>query len=299
MTLQEFKNKYLGKQVEFHSYGSGAYNQCVDLVNAYINEVLDNNTKDYTEIIGTNAKDFNTKYDPEDFEWIANTPTGVPQRGDIVVWNGRVGGGAGHVAIFLSGDANSFESLDQNWSQVERVTIERHNYNNVSGWLRPKNAPSQDDNTYRGFDLTNRESMKVAVDAVVRLQNGELIEQEKCDKIVGGYKSRITDLEKKLESEEGRASVEKEKRVQAEKALAEFRIECDRQIESLKRQLNEAQKDTPDLEKMKEEYEGQLRVERESREALQKKLSKANIEIARLKAGRPSLLRKILQWILH
>lgn len=140
MTLEELKNKLLGKRIEFHSYGAGAYNQCVDLVNYYINTVLDTSTKDYTEIIGTNAKDFNTKYDPEDFEWIVNTPDAVVQRGDIVVWNGRVGGGVGHVAIALSGDVNSFQSLDQNWSQVERVTLETHNYTNVSGWLRPKNV---------------------------------------------------------------------------------------------------------------------------------------------------------------
>lgn len=147
MNIEEFKNKYLGKQVEFHSYGSGAYNQCVDLVNQYINDVLDNNTKDYTEIIGTNAKDFATNYDKEDFIWISNTPYGVPQKGDIIVWNGNVGGGAGHVAVFLSGDVNSFTSLDQNWSQRERVTLETHNYNNVSGWLRPVRPinPPEDD----------------------------------------------------------------------------------------------------------------------------------------------------------
>lgn len=140
MTLEELQNKYLGKSVEFHSYGSGSYAQCVDWINIYINQVLDNKTKDYTEIIGTNAKDFNTKFDADDFEWIANTPTGVPQAGDIIVWNGRVGGGAGHVAIFLEGDVSSFKSLDQNWSRKEYVTLENHNYANVSGWLRPKNV---------------------------------------------------------------------------------------------------------------------------------------------------------------
>jgi chromosome segregation ATPase len=36
------------------------------------------------------------------------------------------------------GTQSSFTSLDQNWSQPERVTVETHNYNNVSGWLRPK-----------------------------------------------------------------------------------------------------------------------------------------------------------------
>ena len=144
MNLQQFKDKYLGKSVEFHSFGTGAQNQCTDLVNQYINEVLDNHTKDYTEIIGANAKDFNTKYDPEDFEWIANTPLGVPQAGDIIIWNGKVGGGAGHVAIFLEGDINSFKSLDQNWSQTEKVTLETHNYTNVSGWLRPRNKQQED-----------------------------------------------------------------------------------------------------------------------------------------------------------
>lgn len=141
MTIEEFAQTYLGKQVEFHSYGTGALNQCVDLVNAYINHVLDNKTKDYTEIIGTNAKDFNTKYDPDDFEWITNTPEAIIKKGDIAVWNGRVGGGVGHVAVAIEdGSQNSFRSLDQNWSQVERVTIENHNYTNVSGWLRPKNV---------------------------------------------------------------------------------------------------------------------------------------------------------------
>lgn len=141
MTLQEFKNKYLGKQVEYHSFGTGAFNQCVDLVNQYIHDCLDTTTKDYTEIIGTNAKDFGTKYDKEDFDLILNTPTGVPKPGDIVYWNGNVGGGVGHVAIFMDGDVNTFRSLDQNWSQKERVTIETHNYTNVLGWLRPKVAP--------------------------------------------------------------------------------------------------------------------------------------------------------------
>ncbi len=191
LTLQEFQNKHLGKQVEYHSYGAGAYNQCVDLINAYINQCLDNNTKDYTEIIGTNAKDFGTKYDQEDFEWIPNTPTGVPQRGDVMVWNGNVGGGAGHVGIFLSGDANTFKSLDQNWSQVERVTLENHNYNNVIGWLRPKGGDSGMANMYKGYDLANPESMKVAVDILVRVQQGEFVDKSKYDEAL----SKIKELE--------------------------------------------------------------------------------------------------------
>jgi hypothetical protein len=146
LSLKELKEKYLGKKVEYHSYGATAFNQCVDLVNAYINECLDNNTKDYTEIIGTDAKDFKDKFDPEDFDFIANTktPNVAPERGDIPIWNGRVGGGAGHVAIVLEATGLKFISLDQNWSEVEKVTVEEHDYNNVSGWLRPKHVLLED-----------------------------------------------------------------------------------------------------------------------------------------------------------
>jgi hypothetical protein len=133
ITFDQFKNKYLGKQVEYHSYSPGAENQCVDLINQYLTEVLG-----LDPIIGTHAKDFKNRYNSEQLEWIPNTPNGVPGVGDIIVWNGRVGGGYGHVGIFESGDVNGFVSIDQNWSIPEKVTREKHNYNNVSGWLRPK-----------------------------------------------------------------------------------------------------------------------------------------------------------------
>lgn len=132
MNLNEFKTKYLGKQVEYHSYGNTAFFQCVDLVNAYIKEVLG-----LTPIIGTNACDFVSKFVKGEFDYIVNTPKGIPNAGDIIVWNNKVGGGAGHVAIVLEANVNSFKSLDQNWSKVERVTEETHNYSNVLGWLKP------------------------------------------------------------------------------------------------------------------------------------------------------------------
>lgn len=201
MTLQQFKDKYLGKQVEFHSFGAGAWNQCVDLVNAYINEVLDNHTKDYTEIIGTNAKDFNTKYDPEDFDWIANTPQGVPQQGDIIVWNGRVGGGAGHVAIFLEGDVKSFKSLDQNWSQKERVTLETHNYTNVSGWLRPRNFQQTD--LQGELDKTREErdrnwSFFAGLCDIMRTEHNFDVAKEELKKLIT-YQDKVLEKDKQLE----------------------------------------------------------------------------------------------------
>jgi len=180
--LNNFKNKYLGKQVEFHSFGNGAYNQCVDLVNQYIKEVLN-----LTPIIGTNAKDFKDKFNPDEFEWIVNTPEAVIKAGDIPVWNGRVGGGVGHIAIALEdGDVNKFISLDQNWSQVERVTVESHTYANVTGWLRSKKNQVDDNQKLidelrtdrdKNWNLYNSEieKNKQLSEEVVRL-NGEITE---------------------------------------------------------------------------------------------------------------------------
>lgn len=140
MTLNAFKDKYLGKQVEFHSFGSGAQFQCVDSVNQYIKDVLNK-----TPIIGTNAKDFGTKFNKAEFDWIINTPDAIIEVGDIPVWNGNVGGGAGHIAIATQkGTLSSFKSLDQNWSQKERVTLETHDYLNVTGWLRAKGGVNVD-----------------------------------------------------------------------------------------------------------------------------------------------------------
>ncbi|WP_146658481.1 hypothetical protein [Enhygromyxa salina] len=70
------------------------------------------------------------------FNQIANTPLGVPQYGDVVIWS-TVANGLGHIAVFLSGDAKSFDSLDQNWGQAKVMKIQ-HDYNNVLGWPRPK-----------------------------------------------------------------------------------------------------------------------------------------------------------------
>jgi hypothetical protein len=75
------------------------------------------------------------------FDKIPNTPTGVPQKGDVVIWKGALVGsdGAGHIAIATGkGDTNSFEAFGQNWGgkNAHHVT---YKYTNVYGWLRPKN----------------------------------------------------------------------------------------------------------------------------------------------------------------
>lgn len=135
MKLQDFIKKYRGKQVEYHSYGNTAYYQCTDLCNQYMTEVW--NVK---PIIGTNACDFSTKFNKDELTFTANTPKGVPTEGDVVIWNNKVGGGAGHVAVYIEGNDKRFTSFDQNWNKAT-CEVTEHNYNNVSGWLSTIKAP--------------------------------------------------------------------------------------------------------------------------------------------------------------
>ena len=133
MTLSEFVKKYNGKSCEAGG-SANALNQCVDLANAYIDEVLG-----LPKILWTDAKDFPSKAG-DNYEFTKNTPTGVPQKGDLVVWSGNVGNGHGHIGIFLEGNASKFTSFDENWSKKEICQEENHYYKNILGWLRVKNV---------------------------------------------------------------------------------------------------------------------------------------------------------------
>lgn len=128
MTYTDFKNKWIGRGIDY----DGAYGfQCVDLINQYCKEVTN---KPFPFLPA--AKDF-WGVDIDGYDKIANTPDGVPQQGDILIWGTGVGP-YGHIAIFDSGDSNSFVSLDQNWPVNSLVHLQNHNYNGLLGWFHPQ-----------------------------------------------------------------------------------------------------------------------------------------------------------------
>lgn len=95
--------------------------------------------------IGLHAYMIYTNFDNQPtkkyFTKIANTPSFVPKKGDIVVWGKSLNGEDGHVAI-ATGEGNTkyFYSYDQNWlGRNDPCTRIYHNYNHVLGVLRPKN----------------------------------------------------------------------------------------------------------------------------------------------------------------
>jgi len=136
MTFQQFLEKYNGKYVEVAG-STGAENQCVDLANAYIRDVWQ-----LPIIAWTNARDFPDKL-KDVCDWIPNSPTGVPQEGDLIIWQHNQ---YGHIAIFIEGDINSFRSFDQNYPTGTPAHVQNHNYNNppVAGWLRKRGSVTVD-----------------------------------------------------------------------------------------------------------------------------------------------------------
>lgn len=133
MTFDEFVKQYNGKSVDY----DGTYGvQCVDLIKQYADSVFGvkggswGNGKDYWNNTASALKKITTK--------IKNTASFVPQKGDIMVWNGEVGNGCGHVAVCTGeGTTSYFYSYDQNWG-TKPVHKVKHTYDNVYGVLRPK-----------------------------------------------------------------------------------------------------------------------------------------------------------------
>lgn len=129
-----YMNKLVGKGWDFD--GSFGW-QCFDLVNFYWNYLTGG------QLYGLYAKDIPFK---NNFNGLAtvyeNTPSFLPQKGDIVVWNGNWGEGCGHVAIVHSANINTFVSLDQNWwgggrNKTEVAQYITHTYDFPMYFIRP------------------------------------------------------------------------------------------------------------------------------------------------------------------
>lgn len=145
MTFQQFLEKWNGKYCEVAG-SANAKNQCVDLANAYIKDVLE-----LPIIEWTNACDFPKKWK---HEWVLNNEIeDLPLEGDLIIWSCNVASGAGHISVFVEGNTSSFKSFDQNWPRYSPCHIQGHTYSNVVGWMRyNKLLP---DNTTMTKDETN------------------------------------------------------------------------------------------------------------------------------------------------
>ncbi len=141
MNTDDFFNQWNGKFCEVEDESNK--NQCFDLAFQYCDFL----GVPRTAIRHLNASQIYTGPNDETiqyFEFVPNTPQGVPCKGDMIVWGGTVG----HVAVSVGeGDTNSFTSFDQNWPIGSPCHFQSHDYTNVLGWLRPKNSPSSPSQT--------------------------------------------------------------------------------------------------------------------------------------------------------
>lgn len=134
MNYQEFINYYNGKALDYDGV-SGV--QCVDLAKFYLNRVFGLQPGAWG-----NAKDYYLNYNAipslvNNFTRIANTPSFVPQKGDIVIWGTGLGK-YGHIAIATGeGNTSQFYSYDMNWGGKACKKV-LHNYKGFLGVLRPK-----------------------------------------------------------------------------------------------------------------------------------------------------------------
>lgn len=149
MTYSQFVTQWNGKGIDFDGYYGF---QCMDLAHKY---AVDCVGKDFSPAPA--AKDvWNQNIDG--YDKIANSLTGVPTKGDIVIWGTGVGA-YGHIAIFDHGDANTFTSFDQNWPLNSLCHLQNHNYTGVLGWFHPKAQSSEPMAT-----ITQKELDKIIAD---------------------------------------------------------------------------------------------------------------------------------------
>lgn len=143
--VDEFFAKHLN---QYRDYDKKFGYQCMDLLRFYLRDVC--HLDAYSLPAVPYAKDLWAAYDrstsaKSHFEKIPNTPKGVPEKGDIVIWRawawswrGLVTREGGHVGFFSEGDVNTMIIFHQNWPEGKPCQFQKFSYAGVLGWFRPR-----------------------------------------------------------------------------------------------------------------------------------------------------------------
>jgi len=197
MTYTQFVEKWNGQYCEMGG-SAVAKNQCVDLANAYIKEVLG-----LPIVLGTNAVDFPKKCLAPDYQYIKNSITAVPIQGDIMIYKSP--DGIGHIDIFEHGNDVKFTAFSQNWPVGSKCKMVSHTYTgtySVVGWLRGiiKELPVEE-------TMTDNEKHLLEVIAELKASEGDIREGvayvkggvvKKKDEQILILTNKVADLEVKM-----------------------------------------------------------------------------------------------------
>lgn len=186
ISLKDFISNWIGKEIDFDGY-YGA--QCMDLMHQYNVEVL--GITDGRVLAQPSAKLVYSNFDNvpghELFTRIENTPSAIPEPGDIVVWKF---GKYGHIAICVKADINKFTSFDLNFPIGANCQLVIHDYSEVSGWLRfiPTVNP-------KDLKIEALEKEKDDLEKKLKIAN---IEIKSLKSIVKALKDTVTELTYRL-----------------------------------------------------------------------------------------------------
>jgi len=192
MTFQEFID-YWVLQTKCDYDGSFG-NQCMDLFRFYVEQVL--KLSQFPRVKG--AINLIDVYDKSKFDFIKNELFNKPEYGDIVIFKG---GTFGHVSMYIDGNLITFRSFDLNWPSQGYTDkygnfigtgfphIQSHNYltDKVAGWFHPRESTMSD--MYNGYDLSNKESMKVAVDSHIKFISGDYLPKKETEGLITSAKA--------------------------------------------------------------------------------------------------------------
>lgn len=227
MTYIEFRDKYLGKGIDYD--GKYGY-QCVDVYRMYCKEVL--GVPQSPPVVG--AKDIWDNYLTKYFTRIENTLTAVPKQGDVIIWSV---GTYGHIGICDSANKDSFISFEQNWTHLDGTGVTElrtHQYKNVLGWLRPIISS---DNNMTDEQKRILEFLNGKTEGDVREAFGALADSPNKDQMIKNLQEQVLSLGKFVTTFETRvASLEGE--LQDKLKLVE---DWQREVETAKENLQTAE----------------------------------------------------------
>ena len=259
LSLREFIDKWDGRGIDFDGYYG---DQCMDLMHQYHVEVL--GITDGRTLAAPSAKEvflkFDTRFNHHLFEKIDNTPTGVPEPGDIMLWGEGIGPW-GHVAIFVDGDVNSFNSFDQNFPTGSKCHIQKHNYSGVLGWLRYKGELPKEPLKDTLIDWFDFEGNSHKVGWYVYEWEVEKKNNEKLSLEIAGKNKDYKTLQKTLaEVNQINTSLMKDKStlIDEQKSLREQITASEGVIETISNDFNELSGDYSDLSDKLEQTKQQL-----------------------------------------
>lgn len=239
MTLRQFINKYDGKTVDWDQKFGG---QCVDLWRQYVDEVLE--LPQSPPVRG--AKDVWDTYLEKHFNRVENTPKGVPEKGDIVIWET---GEYGHIAIFAEGGIRSFTSFDQNYPVGTKCHLQKHNYQGVLGWLHP--ITNSDTNMTEEQDrILKFLKENEADEGKVREAFGALADKERLEQELSNLRKQISDLNSSQEDLESRLKKLEAKISQTQEEKEDWQ----KQAETASKRLAKISKDFEDCDTERKQW---------------------------------------------